>query len=144
MVNVKQISVFLENKSGRLVDVCQALAEENINIRALSIADTTDFGILRLIVDKPVEAFKRLKRDGFAASETEVIAVAMPDNPGGLANVLECLATGGVNLEYLYAFGGKREGCALVVFRVDDIPSALSILSAAKITVLPSELVYSL
>ena len=143
-MQLKQISVFLENKSGRMAEVGSTLAEENINIRALSIADTTDFGILRLIVSNPERAFSVLKQAGFTVSETEVIAVAVPDRPGGLARVLGILADGGVNLEYLYAFLGQQQQDALVVFRVDDIPLAHKVLNGAGIELLPSRQVYEL
>ena len=102
-MKVKQISVFLENKSGRLAEVTRTLGKHDINIRALSIADTTDFGILRLIVNKPADANRILREEGFMVSETEVIAVDVPDRPGGLADVLEMLGKVGVNIEYLYA-----------------------------------------
>lgn len=125
---VKQISVFLENKCGRLVRAAETLGKNNINIRALSIADTSDFGILRLIVDKWEKALAVLKEEGFIASETEVIAVQVPDLPGGLAQVLHCLETAGINIEYLYSFVEKPEKDALILMRVEDIPDALKIL----------------
>jgi hypothetical protein len=143
-MQVTQISVFLENKSGRLADVCSLLGQQNINIRALSIADTTDFGILRLIVNKPPEAVKILREDSFTVSETEVIAVAVPDSPGGLAGVLVSLAQGKINLEYMYAFLGQKSNHALVIFRVDDIPGALRVLGESGVKVLPSDEVYAL
>ena len=118
-MKVKQISVFLENKSGRLAEVTRTLGRNDINIRALSIADTTDFGILRLIVNKPEEANHALRQGGFMVSETEVIAVDVPDRPGGLADVLEILGQASVNIEYLYAFIGQTSQDALVIFRVD-------------------------
>lgn len=120
----KQISVFLENKAGRLSHVTRVLGEANINIRALSIADTSDFGILRIIVNDPARAYKILKEAGFIVSETEVIAVQVPDSPGGLAAVLEQMAEASVNIEYLYAFLGTSNNDALVVFKVEDIQQA--------------------
>lgn len=120
----KQISVFLENKSGRLAHVTKVLGDAGINIRALSIADTSDFGILRLIVNNPVKAYKILKEEGFTASETEVIAVRMPDSPGGLASVLDQMSEENLNIEYLYAFLGMTGNEALVVFKVEDIKKA--------------------
>lgn len=120
----KQISVFLENKSGRLAHVTRVLGDAGINIRALSIADTSDFGILRLIVNDPVKAYKILKEAGFTVSETEVIAVRMPDSPGGLASVLDQMSEENFNIEYLYAFLGMTGGDALVVFKVEDISGA--------------------
>jgi len=120
----KQISVFLENKSGRLAHVTKVLGDAGINIRALSIADTSDFGILRLIVNDPVNAHKILKEAGFTVSETEVIAVRMPDSPGGLASVLDQMSDENLNIEYLYAFLGMSGNEALVVFKVEDIKKA--------------------
>jgi len=143
-MQLEQISVFLENKSGRLSEVCYSLAGAGVNIRALSIADTTDFGILRIIVDNPSSAFNVLKAEGFTVSKTEVIAVSVSDRPGGLAEVLEILAKDQVDLEYLYAFLGQQHQDALVVFRVDNIPRAVEALVSKGIRVLPSEQVYQL
>ncbi len=143
-VKVKQISVFLENKSGRLAEVTRVLGDNNVNIRALSIADTTDFGILRLIVNKPQEANEALKREGFMVSETEVIAVEVPDRPGGLADVLWELGVAGINIEYLYAFIGRSAGNALVVFRVEDCEGAIAALNKKNIRVLGGDEVYAL
>ncbi|HHW62064.1 MAG TPA: ACT domain-containing protein [Syntrophomonadaceae bacterium] len=120
----KQISVFLENKAGRLAHVTRVLGEAGINIRALSIADTSDFGILRLIVNDPVKAYKILKETGFTVSETDVIAVKVPDSPGGLADVLEQMSDAQLNIEYLYAFLGTSEDDALVIFKVEDVQKA--------------------
>jgi hypothetical protein len=128
VVKLKQISVFLENKSGRLSELTRVLGENNINIRALSIADTEDFGILRLIVNDPEKAWQVLKERGFTVSETKIIAVEIPDVPGGLAKVLEILETHAINIEYIYAFVGQRQGNAVVVFWVEDIDSAVKIL----------------
>ncbi len=120
----KQISVFLENKSGRLAHVTRVLGDAGINIRALSVADTSDFGILRLIVNDPVKAHKILKEAGFTVSETEVIAVRMPDSPGGLADVLDQMSEANLNIEYLYAFLGATGADALVIFKVEDFAKA--------------------
>jgi hypothetical protein len=143
-MKVKQISVFLENKSGRLAEVTAALGREEINIRALSIADTTDFGILRLIVSKPEEAYRVLKEEGFMVSQTDVLAVEVPDHPGGMAAVLAVLGEAGINIEYLYAFIGRSSKDALVVFRVENCDAATTALQAKKITVLEGEKVYFL
>ncbi len=131
-VKVKQISVFLENKSGRLAQVTRVLGDNEINIRALSIADTTDFGILRLIVDKPEEANRILQAEGFMVSETSVIAVQVPDRPGGLADILAALGLAGINIEYLYAFIGQSSDEAQVIFRVDDCDKAINVLQERK------------
>lgn len=120
----KQISIFLENKAGRLLHVTRTLGDAGINIRALSIADTSDFGILRVIVSEPERAYRMLKEAGFTVSETEVIAVQVPDTPGSLANVLEQMAEENLNIEYLYAFIGTKADDALVIFKVEDIEKA--------------------
>jgi len=143
-MRVKQISVFLENKSGRLAKVTDVLGSNNINIRALSIADTSDFGILRLIVNKPDEAYKILKEAGFTVSSTDVIAVEVSDQPGGLASVLKILEAASVNIEYLYAFLEKSSQDALVVFRVEQVDEALKVLESKGINVLKGEEVYQL
>lgn len=141
---VKQISIFLENKAGRLAEVTGILGRENINIRALSIADTTDFGILRLIVNRPEEAGRVLRKEGFMVSETEVLAVEVPDRPGGLAGVLSILSEAGVNIEYLYAFIEKSSADALVIFRVENSSLAAEALQKRAVKVLSGEEVYAL
>lgn len=123
-----QISVFLENKSGRLAELTQALAEGGLNIRALSLAETIDYGVLRLLVDKPEVARTVLTKAGFTVTETEVIAVEMPDQPGGLAGVVELVTRRGLNIEYLYAFVGQRGQNAIVIFRIDDAQAAIAAL----------------
>jgi hypothetical protein len=123
-----QISVFLENKSGRLAEVLRAVAQAGVNIRALSLAETIDYGVLRLIVDKPGDARRSLSDAGFTVSETEVIAVEMPDRPGGLAGIVDLVTKRGLNIEYLYAFVGQRGENAIVVFRVDDVSAAVAAL----------------
>lgn len=143
-MKIKQISVFLENKSGRLSEVTRILGDRGLNIRALSLADTTNFGILRLIINEPDEALKVLKDQGFTVSETEVLAVEIPDVPGGLAAVLEILVGEAINIEYTYAFVGKNHGNALVVFKVEDIDRAIRSLRAKDIHLLTGEEVYKL
>ncbi|HBG16665.1 MAG TPA: amino acid-binding protein [Firmicutes bacterium] len=141
-MKVKQISVFLENKAGRLADVTKILGENQINIRALSIADTADFGILRLIVSDPQKALAVLKREGLTVSETEVIAVEIPDKPGGLAGVLKDLEEKKVNIEYMYAFVGKSLENAVVIFRVEEIDCAIKLLNDSQVRLLPESKVY--
>lgn len=143
-MKIKQISIFLENKSGRLARVTRVLGEKKINIRALSIADTTDFGILRLIVNDPDTAFKSLKEAGFSVNVTDVIAVEITDSPGGLADPLEYLRDAGINIEYLYAFLTRASQAALVVFRVEQIDEAVKVLQAKGITILDGSKVYDL
>lgn len=139
-----QISIFLENKAGRLSHVTRVLGVSGINIRALSIADTSDFGILRLIVNNPDKAYRILKEAGFTVSETEVIAVQVPDSPGGLATVLEQMAEENLNIEYLYAFLGKNEDDALVIFKVEDIARAKQSFQDKGIKFLDEKTLYEL
>lgn len=141
-MRVKQISIFLENKSGRLAQVSRVLGENSINIRALSIADTTDFGILRLIVNDPDKAYQVLKEAGFTVSTTDVIAVEVTDAPGGLAEVLQLLDQSGINIEYLYAFVQKVSNAALVVFRVEQLDEAVKVLQQEGIRILGGDEVY--
>jgi len=143
-MRVKQISLFLENKSGRLAEVTRLLGQKDINIRALSIADTTDFGILRLIVSHPEKAFEALKDEGFTVSMTDVIAVEVDDKPGGLGAVLQVLQDAGINIEYLYAFLEKSSNDALVVFRVEQVDDAIKVLQTNGINILKGEEVYTL
>lgn len=139
---VKQISVFLENKSGRLAEVTNLLASNEINISALCIADTTDFGILRIIVNKPEEAQKILKSKGFTVSCTSVIAIGMKDEPGGLSGILSVLENADIAIEYLYAFVGRREGFAYVILRVENPIKAIEILKDEGVHVMTAEDVY--
>ncbi|HOB12073.1 MAG TPA: ACT domain-containing protein [Syntrophomonadaceae bacterium] len=140
----KQISVFLENKAGRLSHVTRVLGEAGINIRALSIADTSDFGILRIIVSDPEKAYRILKEADFTVSETEVIAVQVPDSPGGLATVLEQMSEANLNIEYLYAFLGTAENDALVIFKVEDIEKARQTFKEKGIRFIDEQQLYKL
>ncbi len=117
---IKQLSIFVENKVGRLQDIINALGENEINISALSIADTTDFGVLRIIVDNPDKAKLVLKGMGVISKTTDVVAVYIDDRSGGLAEVLNLVSSAGVGIEYMYAFLGRRAGKALMVIKADD------------------------
>ena len=130
---LKQLSIFVENKPGRLEAIIDTLGKNNINIRALSIADTTDFGILRLIVDDVDRAKSVLKETGVISKCTDVVAVFLDDRSGGLAKVLSVLTAGGLNIEYMYAFLTKTEGKALMVLKADDEQKALDVLEANSI-----------
>lgn len=141
---VKQISVFLENKAGRLAEVTDILGRAGVNLRALSIAETADYGVLRLIVDKPEEAVRTLRENGFTASETDVLVVEVPDRPGGLAGILKMLAPKGINVEYMYAFVEKSGDNALVVFRVEEPETVARILQENGVKLLSGEEVYRL
>ncbi|MBT8332974.1 MAG: ACT domain-containing protein [Desulfobacterales bacterium] len=143
-MRVEQIAVFLENKSGRLAEITAILAEHNINIRALSVADTADFGILRLIVDQVAEAEKALRSNGFTVGKTNVIAVEVPDRTGGLATVLKCIEKEKLNVEYMYAFVNKTGENAVLIFRFDEIDRAIESLLKDGFTILQSKQIYSL
>ncbi len=143
-MKVEQISVFLENKAGRLAEVAEVLGKEGINIRALSLADTTDFGILRLIVNDREKAKKALKDAGFTVGITQVIAVEVEDKPGGLAKILKLLANEGINVEYMYAFVERSSGNAVLIFKFEDLDKAIEVLQENGVRVIPGERVYSL
>ena len=136
---IKQISVFVQNKTGRLAEITKLFGETGVNILALSIADTTDFGILRLIVSNPDTAEQAIKENGLTAKVTEVIGVAVPHVPGGLASTLEVLNNKGINIEYMYAFVTKSEGDAMVILKVDDNFGAMKVLADNGIKLLTSE-----
>lgn len=133
---MEQISIFLENTTGRLAEVTELLAGRNINIRALSLADTADFGIFRLIVNDPPAALALLKENGFTVTRNEVVAVVVPDRPGGLAGILAALRGRGINVEYMYAFVQRSEGNAVLIFRFEDTDKALQELRAGDIRTL--------
>jgi hypothetical protein len=141
---IKQISVFLENKCGRLADVTRTIGDHDINIRAFSIADTTDYGILRLIVNRPDEACQVLRSSGFTVSMTDVLAVQIPDRPGGLAGVLDLMQDAGANIEYMYAFSARISKDALAVFRAENSQVAERLMAEKGIRMLSGEEVYNL
>ena len=143
-MKVKQISIFIENRSGRLREVASVLGSNSINIRALSLADTSDYGILRLILDKPEKALEVLKKANFTLSETDVIAVEVNDQPGGLAEVLEILGTAGINVEYMYAFVEKSSDNAVMIFRIEDIEKAITVLTGKNVKILSHDAVTKL
>ncbi|MBN2051742.1 MAG: ACT domain-containing protein [Spirochaetales bacterium] len=130
-MKVKQISVFLENTTGRLAEVTKTLADAGIDLRAISIADTADFGILRMIVDKPDEAMRVLKEAEFTAKLTEVIGIMLDDKPGGLSRVMEIFHRDGVNIEYLYSSLISEKESVVIIFKVEDIDHGLDIVMKA-------------
>ncbi len=143
-MRVEQISIFLENKSGRLAEVTDVLARNSINLRALSLADTADFGIFRLIVNDPEKTTRVLKENGFTVGKNEVVAVEVPDRPGGLAGILATLRGQGINVEYMYAFVQKSEGNAVLIFRFDEIEKAVAALQRAGVRLLSGDEVQNL
>ena len=125
---IKQLSVFLENKKGRICAAADLLAQNNVNIRALSLADTSDYGILRLIVDKPEEGKKILSDAGIVVRVTKVLSLTMEDTPGGALGVLRLLSQNGIDVEYMYAFAGKNDGEAFMIIQTEEPEAAESIL----------------
>ena len=133
-MGINQLSVFLENTTGRICEVTRTLAKTGINLRAISIADTADFGILRLIVDKTEEAAKVLASAGFTIRQTEVAAVEVDDVPGSLAVLMELFQKSGINIEYLYASLEGRNGKAVVIFKLEDHEKGLALLAKNNLT----------
>jgi hypothetical protein len=133
---MKQISVFLENKPGSLHAVLAKLKEWNVNLRALSLADTADFGVLRFIVEKPEQLVEQLRKENFTATLTEILVVGVDDRPGGLSQIVEVLTLNHISIEYLYAFLSPKGQKAYVVMRVEDVPRASHILRETKASLL--------
>ena len=136
---VKQISVFIENRPGRLLKVTQCLTAKGVNIHALSAADTADFGILRLIVDKSDVAYQALKEEGFTVLENEVLVIKVADRPGGLNEALQVLDAAGLGVDYIYAFYNSDKATALNIIKVDDMEKAVTALAAAGIRLLDNK-----
>ncbi|MCL2031321.1 MAG: ACT domain-containing protein [Oscillospiraceae bacterium] len=141
---IHQISVFVENRTGRLSDITGVLARNNIDIRALSIADTTDFGILRLIVNEPEKAVAALKGEGITVSKTEVVAVRLADEPGALHDILEALRERDIVVEYAYAFLTRKDADACVILRVEDNEKAVEALKTKGQTLLTGAELYGM
>ena len=136
---IKQLSVFVENKSGRLAEITALIAAAGVDLRAVSIADTVDFGILRLIVDPPDRAAAALRDAGFTVSLTRVIAANVEDKPGGFAVAMKAIADEGLDIEYMYAFNSRVNGRASVILRVKNDEAALHALERAGVQVLSAE-----
>ncbi len=143
-MRVEQISIFLENRTGRLAEVTSILSEAGVNIRALSVADTSDFGVLRMIVNNNEKARQGLKDNGFAIGTHDVVAVEVTDEPGGLHRILDLLGQSGLNVEYMYAFVRQSGDNAIMIFRFDNIDNAVSVLEENNITVINGSTVYTL
>jgi hypothetical protein len=131
--------VFLENRKGRLAEMTKLLAENRINIRAVSLADMTDLGVLRLIVNEPDRCLNVLKANDFAAQATDVMAVEVPDKPGALHNVLDVLNSNGLNVEYMYASVAEKVDTGVVIFKVDPVDEAVAVLRRNGISVLSGD-----
>ncbi len=143
-MKVEQISIFLENRPGSLENTMKVIADAGINIRALSLADTTDFGILRLIVNDVDRAKQVLKENSITVGRTEVVAVEVPDRPGGLHSILKLLSEKNINVEYMYAFVEKSGENAVMIFRFDNIDGAIDALQQGGFTVLKGEQIYGI
>jgi len=143
-MRVEQISVFLENKAGRLAEVTRILAEAGVNIRALSLADTSDFGILRLIVNDNDKAKEALKQHGFTVGKTDVVAVEVTDRPGGLHRILDTLCRANVNVEYMYAFVQQSGSNAVIIFRFDNLDEAVRVLQDSGVMVIEGKKLYAM
>ena len=141
-MKVKQVSVFLENRVGHLRTVTEALKKANLNIRAISLADSETFGVLRMVVENPGKACEALRAANHAVKETEVIAVEVPDKPGALSDLLKTLEDCEVNIEYMYAALEKKSENAVIIIRVDDIDDDIKKLEKQNVTLLSSAQVY--
>ena len=143
-MTIEQLSVFVENQQGKLADALEALADSNIDLRALSLADTSDFGILRIIVDNPGKALEVLSDAGFLVKSNKVIAVVVGDKPGGLAAIVRMLSETDVDIEYTYAFVAHSRDNAYVIIRVDDNDSAVQTLRKNGVTLLTGKEMYGM
>ena len=139
-MKTKQLSIFLENKSGRLTEVTEALASANINISAFSVADTADYGILRMIVSKPEQAEQLLKAKGLSVHITEVVGLVVPNEPGGLHRALQILSSEGISVEYMYAFALSDR--ATVIIRTEAVQQTITVLQKHKLELLKASDVY--
>jgi hypothetical protein len=138
---IKQLSIFLENKSGRLTEVLQTLGEEKINITALTIADTSEYGILRLVVSEPEKALKVLKERQFSANLTDVLSIATPSEAGSFAMALKLLSDEGISIEYMYAFSMGSK--AAIVMRTENIPATIEVMQKHKVELLNASKLYN-
>ena len=143
-MKIKQLSIFLQNRMGSLSKPLEVLSDVDVNIRAMCMADTSEFGILRLVVDNPEKGKEALEENNFLVKITEIIGVEMNDTPGGLTSVLKVIKDNEIDLEYLYAFTHEKEGKAILLLHADDIDELASALKEKDITVVPSDEVYNL
>ncbi len=137
-MKIEQIAIFMENKPGHLRTICRALADAGVNIRTLSLADTQQYGILRLLTDNTAKAREALTSAGFVVNVTEVLAVEVDDKPGGLLAILDIIGEGGINIEYMYAFTFHSGRNAVMVFRFDSPDKAIKLLQEKNVTVVPA------
>ncbi len=144
MEYLKQLSVFLENKEGRMLSTLEVIEEIGVNIRALSLADTSEFGLLRLIVTEPMKVKEELEKRNFIVKITDVLAVAMDDEPGGLNKILRIIDEGKINLEYLYAFVEQQKYDAIVILRLEDMEKGAEIFEKSDAKIIAPEEIYSI
>lgn len=138
-MTIPQISVFLENKAGQLADITKILSENQVNMRAINIAETADYGVLRLIVDDAAKASSILLEQGFILTMTPVVGAAVPDTPGGLSNVLGVISRAEIDVEYMYSVFGQKDGQACMIFRVADAESLTAVLEKSGINTIKGE-----
>jgi len=143
-MKIKQLSIFLQNKMGSLAKPLDVLTVADVNIRAMCMVDTSEFGILRLVVDDPEKGKKALEQNNFLVKMTEIIGVEMNDTPGGLTSVLKTIRDNNIDLEYLYAFTHDKADKAILLLHADDIDKLIEVLQNNNITIVPSEEVYNL
>jgi hypothetical protein len=139
MVAIKQISIFMENKPGRMAGVAKALGDAGVNIRALTIAEAGDFGIVRMVVDDTEKGYRVLRDEGFTVLETDVLAVEIKDSPGGLYEIANTLGVNNINVEYAYAFVTAKAERAMLILRVDDVKRATEVLNEAGVGIATKE-----
>jgi hypothetical protein len=142
VMKIQQLSIFLENKPGRLSSVCSTLAQAGINLTTLSLADTHQFGILRLIIREWQQAKQLLEECGYAVKVSDVIAMEVADRPGGLANVLNIIENDGISVEYMYAFTIRKKENAILVFRFDQMDKAIEVLQSSGISLVPATSIF--
>jgi hypothetical protein len=144
MMKIKQLSIFLQNRMGSLAKPLEVLTVADVNIRAMCMADTSEFGILRLVVDDPMKGKEALEENNFLVKITDIIGVEMNDSPGGLTSVLDIIKENLIDLEYLYAFSHEKEGKAILLLHADDIDHLIDVLMENNITIVSAEEIYNL
>ena len=143
-MKIKQLSIFLQNRMGSLSKPLEIISNADVNIRAMCMADTSEFGILRLVVDNPIKGKEVLEENNFLVKITDIIGVEMNDTPGGLTTVLNIIKDNEIDLEYLYAFTHDKAGKAILLLHADNIDELISALKENEIVIVPAEEVYNL
>ena len=143
-MKIKQLSIFIENQPGRLYKALEILAQENVNIRALSLADTSEFAILRLVVNSPEKGMEILEKNNFIVKLTDIIGVELDDTPGGLTKVLKILNDENIDLEYLYAFTHDQTSKAILLLHANDLDEMINVLDSNNVKIVPADVVYNL